>query len=26
VPEVVAFLNDLNFDVNASVDCQKQEA
>jgi phospholipid/cholesterol/gamma-HCH transport system ATP-binding protein len=26
VPEVIAFLNDLNFDVNASVDGQKQEA
>jgi phospholipid/cholesterol/gamma-HCH transport system ATP-binding protein len=25
VPEVIAFLNDLNFDVNASVDGQKQE-
>jgi len=26
VPEVIAFLNDLNFDVNASVDGRKQEA
>ena len=26
VPEVIAFLNDLNYDVNASVDGRKQEA
>jgi len=26
VPEVLAFLNDLNFDLKASMDFQKQEA